>query len=74
MLQAVDRANKSLDTLLRAAGVIGGDGSVTVNIEVDNRRKAEAILANLSVEELRALTQGPIPIALAAPIEGEAVA
>jgi len=31
MLQAVDRANKSLETLLRAAGVIGGDTTVVVN-------------------------------------------
>lgn len=56
-LQAVDRAHAALETMMKA-GFIGGDGSTTVNIAIDNRRKTEAIFAKLTEEELRALAYG----------------
>ena len=64
-LQAVDRARSALETMMRASGMIGGDGLV-VNVDA---RRLEASLAQLSVEELRALATGK---GLPAPIEAEA--
>jgi hypothetical protein len=63
MLQAIDRARSSLELTMKAVGLIGGD-STTINI-VDSRRILEANLAQLSVDELRAIAYGkPVPAAL----------
>jgi hypothetical protein len=53
-LQALDRVQRSLDQLLKVHGMLGPD-SVNVNVHIDNRRKTEALMAQLTVEELRAL-------------------
>lgn len=59
-LQAVDRARSSLETMMRATGMIGGDGAVTV--QIDARRQLMANLAELSVDELRrAIAAGAPP-------------
>lgn len=55
-LQAVDRARSSLETMMRATGLIGGDASVTV--QIDARRQVMANLARLTEAELRALATG----------------
>jgi hypothetical protein len=64
-LMAVDRARASLETMMRATGLIGGDGT-TINVAIDARRQLDANLGKLSVDELRALARGEQPA-----IEGE---
>lgn len=60
---------------MRATGQIGGDGT-TINIAIDNRRKVEAMLANLTEGELRALARGDVidQPALSRPIDVEVTA
>lgn len=65
-LMACDKARQALETMMRASGMIGGDGSVVVNVDA---RRIESQLAQLSAQELRALATGK---ALPATIEGEA--
>ncbi|MHB8433259.1 MAG: hypothetical protein ACYDCA_06620 [Candidatus Tyrphobacter sp.] len=55
-LMAVDRARSALETMMRATGMIGGDGQVVVNVDA---RRLEANLSLLSVDELRALVALP---------------
>lgn len=71
-LNAVDRCQRSIDTLARISGLLQPDSSTTVNIAIDNRRKSEALLAQLTIEELRSLAEGK-PLALPATIEGEII-
>lgn len=60
-LQAVDRARAALETMMRATGQIGGDGTSTTVI--DARRQAITLIAKLSEDELRRLARGePIPL------------
>lgn len=55
-LQAVDRARSSLETMMRATGLIGGDGQVTVN--VDARKVAFERLARLPDDFIRRVSDG----------------
>jgi hypothetical protein len=58
-LQAVDRARASMETMMRATGMIGGE---QVNIHVDARTQVAAKLAPYSDLELRLIAEGkPIP-------------
>jgi hypothetical protein len=60
-LQAVDRARSSLETMMRATGLIGGDSQFTV--QIDARQQPMANLAGLSTDELKALATGmPIEV------------
>jgi hypothetical protein len=61
-LMAVDRARGALETMMRAVGMIGGDGQVVVNVDA---RRLEATVAQLSVDDLRRLA------ALPSAVEGE---
>lgn len=55
-LQAVDRARASMETMMRATGVLGGDGQVTVNL--DARKLAFASLAQIPESFIRRLAAG----------------
>jgi hypothetical protein len=64
-LAALREARDGLALLMRTAGLLTPDGSVTVNVDA---RRLDATLGQLSIEELRALARGePLPPA----IEGE---
>jgi hypothetical protein len=62
-LRALDRVRASLDQLLKVHGLLQPEGGTVVNVAVENRRKAEDLLSQLTVEELRALAYGK-PLAL----------
>jgi hypothetical protein len=65
-LQAVDRARASMETMMRATGMIGGDVTVTV----DARTQIATKLASFSESELRAIAAGElVSDAVAAPIK-----
>lgn len=53
-LQAVDRARAALETMMRATGQIGGDGT-TVNVALVDERAVMAKIARLSVDDMRAI-------------------
>jgi len=56
-LMAVDRANKSLETLARATGMIGGDG-ITVNID-QRRVEIEAVVRTLPTPVIELIALNP---------------
>jgi len=56
-LMAIDRVRGALELTMKAIGQIGGDGAVTVNLVVDNRRKLEAWFAGLGEAQIRRLTE-----------------
>lgn len=56
-LMAIDRVRGALELTMKAIGQIGGDGSVAVNVVVDNRRKLEAWFADLGEAQVRRLTE-----------------
>jgi hypothetical protein len=53
-----DRAHKAFETLCRVAGLLGPD-TVVVNVIEQQRQKANALLSELTIEELRALAANP---------------
>lgn len=60
VLAAVDRCQRGLDMLAKAAGLLQPDNSTTI---IDARRQQVALLANLSVDELRSIAAAGRPIA-----------
>jgi hypothetical protein len=55
-LQAVDRARSSLETMMRATGLIGGDATVTVN--VDYGKQVVQLFESFPETTVRALQRG----------------
>lgn len=56
MLQAIDRARSAMELVMKAVGMIGGDGAVTVN--VDQRKLAIENLARLPEDFIRRCSAG----------------
>jgi hypothetical protein len=61
-LQGLDRVHRALELTMKAIGMLQSDASVTVNVDA---RRLEATVAQLSVDELRAL------VALPGAVEGD---
>jgi hypothetical protein len=61
VLSAVDRCQRSIDTLAKIAGILQPDNSVTVNVAVDATKKLNAWLGSLPESTLRAFVAGSCP-------------
>lgn len=59
-LQAIDRVKGSLELLMKAVGLVGGDSSVTVNI-VDERKQLLAFIDSMPPATLTAFQRGDCP-------------
>lgn len=57
-LSAVREVRSSLELVMKAHGMLTPDNAVSVNLVIDQRRQAQALLAKLDIEELRALARG----------------
>ena len=54
-LAALDRVKTTLELVMKAVNMIGGDGA-TVNVTIDNRRTLEAWFSGLTESQIRRLT------------------
>ena len=61
VLSAVDRCQRSIDTLAKIAGILQPDSAVTVNVQVDATKKLNAWLGSLPESTLRAFVAGSCP-------------
>ena len=61
VLSAVDRCQRSIDTLAKIAGILQPDNSVTVNVAVAESKKVAAWIDALPTSTLRAFTRGSCP-------------
>lgn len=57
-LSAVREVRSSLELVMKAHGMLSPENAVSVNVVVDQRRQAAALLSKFSEDELRAIARG----------------